>query len=69
VFTNQTESIVQKALSRFHPVPWRGTGWVRKRNEIEAMSCEGTREFLPDDVVKSLALEELRDGQLADGDN
>jgi len=59
----------EEGLAGLHARPWRGAGWVRKRDEIEVAAVKAGKEAMADDFIHTRARDEALYGEAADGDD
>jgi len=66
---DQLQRSLEQRFPRFDPMPRAGSAGMRQGNEIELVSGSIESEFATDQVGQRCRREELRDGELSDGDD
>src|SRR4051812_44532549 len=63
------QRLLEQALTRLDPVPWRGARRMRQRHEVARMTVVFYPELPADDVGKFIDLDELGDREFAHGNH
>lgn len=66
---DQAHRFAEKAEPRRDPMPGRGAGWMRQRNQVEAAAVATKRKGASDDFVEFFERKELGDRELTDRNN
>ena len=66
VLRDQSERALSECFARGNFMPWRRTGRMRQRNQIETVPCMGNKEFAADYAFQFRTLDKSRDRQPTD---